>query len=145
MRKYIITSAIYAGLGLAAGVLYRELTKINNYTGRTALGMAHPHLLGLGMLFFLIIGLLAIKFKLETYKTYKAFFITYNIGMGITAAMLIVRGLFEVLNVTLNDTSNKMISIFSGLGHMVIAAGIILLFIALFKATRKNEIDSTQK
>lgn len=138
MRKYVITSAIYAGLGLASGVFYREFTKLNNFTDRTMLGMVHPHLLGLGMIFFLFIGLLAIKLELEKYKTYRAFFITYNVGMGITAIMLTIRGIFEVLKTSLSANTNKIISLFSGIGHVVIAAVFILLFIALFKATKKD-------
>ena len=41
---------------MVGGVFYREFTKLNGYTGVTALGKVHTHLFLLGMVMFLIIA-----------------------------------------------------------------------------------------
>ena len=49
----------YFGLAIAAGVFYREWTKLNGFGGKTALGVIHVHLFVLGMLLFLLLALFA--------------------------------------------------------------------------------------
>ena len=66
----------YGILGLVLGVYYRELTKMNDFTGTTQLGTSHTHAFALGMLVFLIVLLLEANFKLsEQGKTYRLFYI----------------------------------------------------------------------
>lgn len=55
MKKYLNISLIYAILAMVGGVFYREFTKLNGYTGVTALGKVHTHLFLLGIVMFLII------------------------------------------------------------------------------------------
>ncbi len=43
---------LYAVLAMASGVFYRELTKFNNFTAKTALSVVHTHYFLLGMVFF---------------------------------------------------------------------------------------------
>ncbi len=54
MRKIYYAANTYMILGLAGGLYYRELTKLNHFTGDGQLGLVHTHLLALGMLFFLV-------------------------------------------------------------------------------------------
>ena len=38
MKRYMNTALLYAVLAMAGGVFYREFTKFNGFTARTALG-----------------------------------------------------------------------------------------------------------
>ena len=73
MKKYINYAFIYAILGLASGVFYREFTKFHDFTGKTALSVTHVHFLTLGTLFFLITALfvLNIDFYRNPFRRHK--------------------------------------------------------------------------
>lgn len=45
MKKYLNIAFAYLLAGLAGGVFFREFTKFNAFTGVTALGFLHVHLL----------------------------------------------------------------------------------------------------
>lgn len=139
MKKCLNISLVYAIVGLAGGVFYREFTKMNGFDGVTALGKVHTHLLLLGMIVFLITALFCSRFKcLPERKTFKAFMVVYNIGVTMTAIMLAVRGVTEVLNLELTRAANAAISGIAGLSHIVLAIGIILLIVSL-KGSAKSE------
>ena len=53
MKKYYYISFTYLMLGLIAGVFYRELTRMSDFTGETVLKGVHTHILVLGFVFFL--------------------------------------------------------------------------------------------
>ena len=55
MKKLLNWAFGYAIAGMAGGVFYREFTKFNNFTDRTALGVVHTHLFLLGMIFTLVL------------------------------------------------------------------------------------------
>lgn len=57
MKKLLNTAFIYALAAMAGGVFYREFTKFNGFSGRTALGLVHTHLFLLGTMFFLLAAL----------------------------------------------------------------------------------------
>ncbi|MGN0634161.1 MAG: DUF2871 domain-containing protein [Oscillospiraceae bacterium] len=138
MKKYLNISFIYAIAAMAGGVFYREFTKFNSYTEPTALGKVHTHLFLLGMIIFLVIALYAAHSDLTKFKTFKAFLWTYNIGVVLTAAMMVVRGVPQVLGTTLSPAVNASISGFAGIGHILTGVGIILLLLSLKKAS-ENE------
>lgn len=62
----------------------------------------------------------------------------YNIGAPLTAIMMTVRGVTEVLNLELTRVANAAISGFAGIAHIIAAMGIILLIVSL-KASAKSE------
>jgi hypothetical protein len=141
MKKNLIISTIYLAVGLAFGVFYREFTKWNNFVGVTTLGVGHAHLIALGMLLFLI---LTVTLKndsiLQTWK-YKAFLVVYNIGLGGTALMMLVRGILQVEAVkgmTLSSGIDGMVSGVAGLFHLTLAAGLVFLFMALYQMAKKE-------
>ena len=45
--------------------------------------------------------------------------------------MMVVRGILEVLDVAVSSKMNAVISGISGIGHILTALGIVLLFISL--------------
>ena len=58
MKRYMNSALLYAVLAMVGGVFYREFTKFNGFTGKTALGVVHTHYFVLGMVFFLLLLLL---------------------------------------------------------------------------------------
>lgn len=136
MKKYLNISFAYAIAAMAGGVFYREFTKFNSYTGVTALGKVHTHLFLLGMLVFLVIALYAAHNDLTKIKTFRAFLWTYNIGVPLTAAMLVVRGIPQVLGMTLSKAVSASVSGIAGIGHILTGAGIVLLLLSLKKLAK---------
>lgn len=133
MKKYLNISLIYAVAAMVGGVFYREFTKWNGFTGVTALGKVHTHLFLLGMLMFLIVALFAEHHDLQKQKLFRAFLWVYNIGVPLTAVMLVVRGIAQVLNVSLSSAANASISGIAGIGHILTGVGLVLLLISLKK------------
>ena len=133
MKKYLNISLIYAIAAMVGGVFYREFIKWNGFTGVTALGKVHTHLFLLGMLMFLIVALFAEHHDLQKQKLFRAFLWVYNIGVPLTAVMLVVRGIAQVLNVSLSSAANASISGIAGIGHILTGVGLVLLLISLKK------------
>ncbi len=140
MRKYLITSCVYMGLGLAFGVFFREFTKACGFTDTSALGKLHLHALALGMMFFLIVAFTQDKFNLKRSKLEKWFYIPYNVGLGMTLVMLLVRGIIEVKGYTV---SSGAISGVAGIGHMLLAAGLVIFFVIVLKNCKSTKNAET--
>ena len=138
MKKYINISLIYAIAAMIGGVFYREFTKFMGFTGVTALGKVHVHLFMLGMLMFLVVALFAAHNDLKQYKTFRIFLWTYNIGVPLTAVMLTVRGVTQVLGVSLSSGTSASISGIAGIGHILTGVGIILLLVSLKKIAKER-------
>lgn len=127
MRKIYTASLIYLIAGLAAGIFYRELTKAFNVTSYTQLSVLHTHLLTLGMIFFLILIPMEKQFSLTSSKWFMPFFWTYNIGLIWTVSFMAVKGTMTVIG----KTAGPAIDGLSGMGHIILTAGLILFFAAL--------------
>ncbi|MEW8993223.1 DUF2871 domain-containing protein [Clostridium sp.] len=141
MKKLINTSLIYAISSMILGVFYREFTKFNNFTGNTTLSLLHVHLFTLGMLFFLIVALLDNNFSISNHKKFNFFFYTYNIGLAITVIIFLWRGILQTLLIESTSSINAAISGIAGIGHILIAIGIITFFIIIkSKIKLKEEI-----
>lgn len=138
LHHLLVSAFVYAGLGVASGLFYREFTKLNGFPegGFTQLGLAHTHLLALGFLPFLILLTLERAFRFSRSRRRFAWFLgLYHSGVALTSAMLILHGSLTVLGLE----SSKMIAGIAGLGHMSITAAIILLFFVLRAAIRRDE------
>lgn len=136
MKKMVKTAFIYSIAAMIGGVFYREFTKFNGFTGRTTLSFVHTHLFLLGMVMFLIAGLYTSKLEIQQTKHFKLFYIIYNIGVPITAIMLLVRGIIQVLNINLSTALNASISGIAGIGHILTGIGIIFFFLSLIKEAK---------
>ena len=101
-----------------------------------ALGKVHAHLLLLGMLVFLMVALYGAHNDLTKIKTFRAFLWTYNIGVPLTAIMLVVRGVAQVGGLALSAAANASISGIAGIGHILTGTGIILLLLSLKKPAK---------
>ncbi len=142
MKKLLNLSLVYAAAGMAAGVFFREFTKFNDFTGSTALGKVHTHLFMLGMFVFLIAALFQQRTELTKQRPFKIFMVIYNIGVPLTAVMMIIRGVFEVTGTELSKGASAAISGIAGIGH-ILAAGGIIHFIVAIKKSVKNYSEMT--
>lgn len=131
MQKLVRTGFIYAIAAMAGGVFYREFTKFNGFTGNTSLGFVHTHLFLLGMFFFLIAVLLEGYFHLSEHRFFGKFFVIYNIGVPLTALMLLVRGVLQVKAAPLSAAASAAVSGIAGVGHILTGVGIVLFFLML--------------
>ncbi|MFK4807425.1 DUF2871 domain-containing protein [Microbacterium sp. ZW CA_36] len=136
MRKLYYAAFGYMIAGVASGLYYREFTKLNDFPeGQfTQLGLAHTHLLTLGFVILLIVLVLEKVFDLSRSKLFAGFFWIYNAGVILTSAMLIWHGSLTVLGLE----SSKAISGIAGTGHILLTAGMVLLFVALGRALRRT-------
>lgn len=140
MKKLINVSMIYMIAALVAGVFYRELTKFNQFTGKTTLSVTHTHLFILGVFVFLVLALFIKNDKdiLES-SLFKKFFILYNIALPFFIIMLMTRGVVQVLNIQLSTAMNAMISGIAGISHILLALSFVLFFIILRKKSIQAE------
>ncbi len=137
MKRYMNGAITYAALAMAGGVFYREFTKFNHFTGQTTLSVLHTHYFVLGMLFFLLLLLLEKNFAFSSAKSDKIL-LFYNIGLNTTVAMLFVRGITQVLNMSLSSGQDAAISGIAGLGHIILGVSIIYILLEIKKAVVKK-------
>ncbi|WP_125611897.1 DUF2871 domain-containing protein [Specibacter cremeus] len=128
MKKLFYAAFAYLVLGLASGLFFREFTKAKGFDGATQLAVVHTHLLTLGFIVLLLVLVLEAVFGLTKSKLFGWFFWTYNAGLVLTAAILTDHGMLQVDGVT--DVSAAIPGI-AGLGHILLSAGMVLLFLAL--------------
>lgn len=133
MKMYLNYSLFYAVAAMVGGVFYREFTKWNGFSGSTTLGKVHTHLFLLGMMMFLFVALFAKNDNLQTQRTFRTFLYIYNTGVILTAVMMIIRGIPQVLDIALSSGIDAAISGIAGIGHILVGTGIILLLVSLKK------------
>ncbi len=140
MRKLLGTSFGYLLAGLAGGVFYREFTKFQGFDGRTTLSFLHVHLLVLGMVVFLVVLMLDRLFQITQSKLFPVFFGIYNAGIVVSVSCMVARGVTQVLDTNLSSGADAAISGVSGLGHILLGAGLIMLFILLFQKIKREKV-----
>lgn len=138
MKKMIKIALIYIILALVGGVFYREFTKLNGFTGSTVLADIHVHLMVLGAFMFMILALFAQRTELLKEKRWTQFLITYQAGLGLSVIMMIVRGITQVLNMSLARGVDAAISGIAGLGHIALAIGLVLLMKMLLNVSEEG-------
>ncbi|MGD2204935.1 DUF2871 domain-containing protein [uncultured Microbacterium sp.] len=131
MRRLFSAAFAYMLVGVASGLFYREFTKMNDFPEgeATQLGLVHTHLLTLGFVVLLIVLLLEKAFALSESRLFSWFFWLYNAGLVLTSAMMVWHGCLTVLG----QESSSMIAGIAGMGHILLSAGMVLLFLALRK------------
>ena len=121
MKKFINTAFIYALSAMAAGVFFREATRMLNYTDRTYLSLAHGHLFMLGTLFFLVVALLSKFIDFAEPSSFRKAFVVYNIGLVWTVVLFLVHGWMQLQGMEVG----AMISGIAGLGHILWGIGLV--------------------
>jgi len=130
MKRYVNMALLYAVFAVAGGVFYREFTKFNGFTAKTTLSVVHTHYFLLGMVFFLLLLLLEKSFSFTSAKTGRVLAV-YHIGLNLTAVMLVVRGVTQVMMPTLSSSMNAAISGIAGIGHILLGVSLILLLVQI--------------
>jgi len=131
MKKYFNAAIVYASLALAGGVFYREFTKYTAFTGRTNLAFLHTHYFMLGMFFFLVLALLERAFAFSEQKGIKTWITLYHVGLNITTACLLLRGLVQATETTLSTALSGSLSGVAGIGHILLGTSIMALLILI--------------
>lgn len=145
MKKMLKTAFVYAIAAMCAGVFYREFTKFSGFTGQTALSVVHTHLFMLGMVLFLLAALFCGRWELAGQKRFRAFSILCNVGVPLTAVMLLIRGILQVNGTAVSPGLDAAVSGLAGIGHILTGIGIIFFFLALLQAVSKNQAASGDK
>lgn len=128
MQKLINRAFGYGLAGLAGGVFYREFTKYPDFTGTTALGKLHVHLLVLGTLLCMLLALFSINTDLTEQKAFGRFQRLYGIALPSMVGMLLVRGITEVLGTTLHRGMDAAISGLAGISHILMTIAFVFLY-----------------
>ncbi len=139
MKRYINSALLYAILAMAGGVFYREFTKFNGFAGKTALSVVHTHYFLLGMVFFLVLLLLEKSFSFTGAKTGRVL-VVYHVGLNLAAAMLVVRGVTQVLIPTLSSGMSAAISGIAGIGHILLGVSMVLLLVQVKRAVSAAKV-----
>lgn len=139
MERYANTALLYAVLAMAGGVFFREFTKFNGFTDETALSVVHTHYFLLGMAFFLLMLLLEKVFSFTNVKTLRVLAV-YHIGLNLTAVMLVVRGVFQVLVFELSRGMNAAISGIAGIGHVLLGVSIVLVLLQIRRSVSAGRV-----
>lgn len=127
-RALLRASTIWTIVGLAGGLFYREFTKLHGVPGGTQLALVHTHALTLGTIMLLVVLALAGTYALRL----KAFLIVWNAGLALTTVGLLAKGMLQVMGSPI--ATHPGIAGVSGLGHMTLTAGFVLLLLALRRA-----------
>ena len=132
MKRYANASLLYALIAMAGGVFYREFTKFSGFTGKTALSVVHTHYFLLGMVFFLLLLLLEKSFAFTGEKT-GCVLALYHVGLNVTGAALLVRGVAQVLALPLSRGMDASLSGVAGIGHLLLGVSMVLLLLRIRK------------
>lgn len=133
MKKLWNIAFGYFLAAMSGGVFYREFTKYFSFTGRSALGYLHVHLLVLGTFLFLFLALAAKSTDLLEKKQFRTFVTIYNIVLPLFVGMLLCRGIIQTAGISLSHAADAAISGIAGLTHIAMAAAWIFLFTILRK------------
>ncbi|WP_370894254.1 DUF2871 domain-containing protein [Janibacter sp. GXQ6167] len=141
MLKTIYRAAVaWTAVGLIGGLFYREFTKAQGVDGGTQLALLHTHALTLGTMTMLILLALVATLRIDEFKNFTAGFWTYTAGAALTSIMLTVKGSLQVLGSAAADS--PAIAGISGLGHITITLGLILLLMAIGAAVKQASAGS---
>lgn len=138
MKKYYLSSIVYALLALVGGVFYREFTKGFSFTGQTTLSVVHVHYFVLGTIFFLVMLLLEKSFSF-TNKKINIAFILYHVGLNLTCIMFLVRGILQVTNQYLTTGMDAMVSGFAGIGHIILGVSLVSVLVFIYQNVFKKK------
>lgn len=137
MKHYINTSVLYAVLAMVGGVFYREFTKFNGFSSKSALAAVHTHYFMLGMVLFLLLLVLEKSFSFSGPKTPRVL-AAYHVGLNLTAVMLAVRGVVQVSGAGLSTGMNAAISGIAGIGHIILGVSLVLLLLQVRRGVLRN-------
>lgn len=138
MKRYANSALLYAVLAMVGGVFFREFTKFNGFDGVTTLAFVHTHYFALGMIMFLLFLVLEKTLHIADRSVSRAV-VAYHAGLNVTALMLVVRGVPQVLGIDFARGMDAAISGIAGLGHIVLGVSIVLILLGVKRAVARAE------
>ena len=93
----------------------------------------HTHYFLLGMFFFLALLLLEKNFLFSDGKRTKRALLLYHVGLNITGAGFLLRGLTQVWGMALSRGMDASIAGIAGIGHILLGIGLVLLLLQIRK------------
>ena len=84
----------------------------------------------LGMIVLLLLLLLEKNFSFTSPKTDRIL-VVYHAGLNLTAVMLMVRGVTQVLGTALSSGMDAAISGMAGIGHILLGVSLVLLLLQI--------------
>ena len=123
---------VYAVIAMIFGVIYREFTKFNHFTGQTSLSFLHTHYFMLGTFFFLALMLAEKVFSFSDRST-GTLLAVYQLGLNITGIGFLARGLIQIQGSPLSRGLDASISGVAGIGHILLGVCIVLLLLKIRK------------
>lgn len=91
------------------------------------MSVVHTHYFILGMMFFLILGLVSFNVNFKSNRAV----LFYNIGLNLTAIMLVVRGIVQVLDL---NVVSAAISGVVGIGHILLGVSLLIILLNIKKS-----------
>lgn len=143
MKRYMNSALLYALLAMVGGVFYREFTKFSGFTAKTTLSVVHTHYFLLGMVFFLLLLVLEKNLSFTGAKTGRVL-LTYHIGLNLTAVMLVVRGVTQVMGAELSRGADAAISGMAGIGHILLGVSLVLLLLQIRRSVSASQSCAAQ-
>lgn len=131
-------AAFWTAVGLLGGLGYRELTRSQEFDGRTQLAVVHTHALVLGTVMMLLLLILERVFRLSAQRGFGAGVWIYTAGVALTVTMLAVNGSRAVFG----HEVPPALAGFSGLGHITVTVGLVMLFLSLGRAVAQPTTTS---
>ena len=138
MKRYMNSALLYAILAMAGGVFYREFTKFNEFTAKTTLSVVHTHYFLLGMVLFLLLVVLEKDLSFTGAKTGRVLAV-YHIGLNLTAVMLVVRAVTQVVGTNLSRGADAAISGMAGIGHILLGVSLVLLLLQIRRSVSVSQ------
>ena len=138
MKRYMNSALLYAILAMAGGVFYREFTKFNGFTAKATLSVVHTHYFLLGMVFFLLLLVLEKNLSFTGEKTGQVL-MAYHIGLNLTAVMLVVRGVTQVMGTNLSKGADAAISGMAGIGRILLGVSLVLLLLQIRRSVSASQ------
>lgn len=132
-KSLLATSFTFLIMGLIAGAFYREFTKYMDFEGETYMSIVHTHTLALGFLTILVIYLLFRNYDIEKISVVKKPYLIYLTGLILTLISMELIGIYEVTSNGEKIVKQAALSGISGLGHIILTAGIVWTFAKIFK------------
>ena len=117
------------------GLSEREFTNFNAFPAQTPLSVVHTHYFLLWTVLFLLLLVLEKSSSFTGPKTGRILAF-YHVGLNLTAVMLVIRGVTQVLGTALSSGMSAAISGIAGIGHILLGVSLVLLLVQLKRAVQ---------
>lgn len=131
-------SSIVCYLGYDQRCVLPGVHQIQRLHRQTTLSVVHTHYFLLGMVFFLLLLVLEKNLSFTGEKTGRVLAV-YHIGLNLTAVMLVVRGVTQVVGTNLSRGADAAISGMAGIGHILLGVSLVLLLLQIKRSVSVSQ------